>query len=73
MKEFDLLLIDLHDKIELDISNLIDILREIDNIYFIEDLPEYTKLLYLNYIYLSELSYSIKEYFIIKDILIHNL
>ena len=73
MKEFDLLLIDLHDRIELDRFNLIDILTEIDNIYINEDLPEYTKLLYLNYISLSELSYLMKEYYIIKNIIIHNL
>lgn len=71
MKEFDVILIGLHDKIELDRSNLINILTEIDNFYFNEDLPEYTKLLYLNYINLSELSYSIKEYYVFKNIIIH--
>jgi hypothetical protein len=71
MKEFDVTLIEIHDKIEYDRSNLIDILREIDNIYFNEDLPEYTKLLYLNYIYLSELSYLIKEYYVFNNIIIH--
>ena len=71
MKEFDVVLIELHDQIDFDRCNLIDILAEVNNIYFNEDLPEYTKLLYLNYIYLTELSYSIKEYFILKNIIIH--
>jgi hypothetical protein len=71
MKEFDVVLIKLHDQIESDRYNLIDLLTEVNNIYFNEDLPEYTKLLYLSYISLSELSYSIKEYFILKNIIIH--
>jgi hypothetical protein len=71
MKEFDVVLIELHDQIESDRYNLIDLLTEVNNIYFNEDLPEYTKLLYLSYISLSELSYSIKEYFILKNIIIH--
>jgi len=71
MKDFDLILIVLHDQFDYDKSNLIDILREIDNLYPNNSLPEYTKLLYLNYIYLSELSYSIKEYFILNNVLIH--
>jgi hypothetical protein len=70
MTEFDVALIELHDKIEFDRSNLIDILIEVNNLYFNEDLPEYTKLLYLNYISLSELTFSIKEYFLLKDIII---
>ena len=71
MKEFDFILIELHDKIEFDRSNFIDILREINNLYPNEDLPEYTGLLYINYIYLSELSYLIKEYYVFKNIIIH--
>ena len=71
MKEFDVVLIELHDKIESDRSNLINILAEVDNIYFNEDLPEYIKLLYLSYISLSELSCLIKEYYVFKNIIIH--
>jgi len=71
MKDFDLILIVLHDQLYYNKSNLIDILREIDNLYPNHSLLEYTKLLYLNYIYLSELSYSIKEYFILNNVLIH--
>jgi len=71
MKDFDLILIVLHDQLYYNKSNLIDILREIDNLYPNNSLLEYTKLLYLNYIYLSELSYSIKEYFILNNVLIH--
>jgi len=71
MKDFDLILIVLHDQLDYDKNNLIDILGEIDNLYPNNSLPEYTKLLYINYIYLSELSYSIKEYFILSNILTH--
>jgi hypothetical protein len=70
MKNFDVL-INLHDQIDYDKSNLINILEEIEYLYPNDPLPEYTRLLYLNYIYLSELSLSIKEYFILKDIIIH--
>jgi hypothetical protein len=72
MENFDVLII-LHDKIDYVRYNLIKLLGEIDNLYpnNNESLPEYTRLLYLNYISLSELSYSIKEYFILKNILIH--
>jgi hypothetical protein len=73
MKDFDEILIVLHDQIDNDRYNLIENLREIDKLNPNNDLPEYTKLLYLNYIYLSELSYSIKEYFINKNKLIHKL
>lgn len=71
MKNFDAVLIILHDQINFDRYNLTNSLGEIDVLYLNDSLPEYTKLLYLNYIYLSELSYSIKEYFILKNILIH--
>ena len=72
MEKLDVILIKLHDQIDSDRSNLINMLEEIDDLYpEHEDLPEYTRLLYVNYISLSELSYSIKEYFIIKNIIIH--
>lgn len=71
MEKFDVALIALHDKIDFDRLNLIDILEEIENLHSNDPLPEYTRLLYLNYISLSELSYSIKEYFLLKNILIH--
>jgi hypothetical protein len=71
MKKPNVNLIDLHDQIELDRCNLIDILEEVDGLYPEDPLPEYTRLLYLNYISLSELSYSIKEYYVLKDIIIH--
>jgi hypothetical protein len=71
MKNLDVALINLHDKIDFDRSNLINILEEIEDLYPEDPLPEYTKLLYLNYISLSELSYSLKEYFLLKNILIH--
>jgi hypothetical protein len=71
MEKLDVVLVTLHDQIDFDRCNLINFLREIDDLYPNKDFPEYTRQLYLNYIYLSELSYSIKEYFILKDILIH--
>jgi hypothetical protein len=71
MERFDVVLITLHDKIDSDRYNLINILEEIDDLYPNNSLPEYTLFLYSNYIYLSELSYSIKEYFLFKNIIIH--
>jgi len=71
MEKLDVVLIDLHDQIDNDRCNLINLLGEFENLYPNDPLPEYTRLLYLNYICLSELSYSIKKYFILKDILIH--
>jgi len=71
MEKFDTVLIFLHDKIDNDRYNLINSLGEIDELNPNNILPGYTKLLYLNYISLSELSYSIKEYFVLKNILIH--
>lgn len=72
MEKMDISLILLHDQIDSDRYNLINLLDEIDDLYD-GYLPEYTKFLYLNYISLSELSYSIKEYFILKNMLIHKL
>jgi len=71
MKNLDVALINLHDQIDFDRSNLINILEEIEDLRSNDPLPEYTRLLYLNYISLSELSYSLKEYFLIKNVLIH--
>ena len=71
MEKFDVILINLHDQIDSDRCNLINILSEIEDLYPNDPLPEYTRFLYLNYISLSELSYSIKEYSLKKNILIH--
>ena len=71
MKNLDIVLVMLHDQIDSDRRNLINLLSEIENLYPNDPLPEYTRFLYLNYISLSELSYSIKEYFLLKDIIIH--
>ena len=71
MQKIDVVLVTLHDQIDSDRYNLINLLGKIEDLYPNDPLPEYTRLLYLNYIYLSELSYSIKEYFLLKDILIH--
>jgi hypothetical protein len=71
MQKIDVVLVTLHDQIDSDRRNLINILGKIEDLYPYDPLPEYTRQLYLNYIYLSELSYSIKEYFLLKDIIIH--
>jgi hypothetical protein len=71
MEKLDVVLVILHDQIDTDRRNLIKILSKIEHLYPNDPLPEYTRHLYLNYIYLSELSFSIKEYFLLKDILIH--
>ena len=71
MKNLDIVLVMLHDQIDCDRRNLINLLGKIEALYPNDPLPEYTRLLYLNYIHLSELSYSIKEYFLLKDIIIH--
>lgn len=71
MEKIDVVLVTLHDQIDSDRCNLINILGKIEDLYPNDPLHEYTRQLYLNYIYLSELSYSLKEYFILKDILIH--
>jgi hypothetical protein len=71
MEKLDVVLINLHDQIDFDRGNLINILEEIDDLYIEDPLPEYTKLLYLTYISLSELSYLIKEYYVFKNIIIH--
>ena len=68
-KNIDLMI--LHDQIDSDMCNLIEILEEIDVLYPEDPLPEYTLLLYQYYISLSELSYLIKEYFALKNIMIH--
>lgn len=71
MEKLDVILITLHDQIDSDRCNLINILCKIEALYPNDPLPKYTKLLYLNYISLSKLSYSLKEYFLLKDIIIH--
>jgi len=71
MEKLDVVLMILHDQIDFDRRNLINLLCKIEALYPKDPLPEYTRLLYLNYISLSELSFSIKEYFLLEDIIIH--
>lgn len=71
MEKLDLILVTLHDEIDFDRRDLINILCKIEVLYPNDPLPEYTKLLYQNYIYLSKLSYSLKEYLLLKDIIVH--
>jgi hypothetical protein len=71
MEKIERVLVTLHDQIDSDRRNLINILEEIEDLYPNDPLPEYTRLLYLNYICLSELSFSFKEYFLLYNIIIH--
>jgi hypothetical protein len=71
MEKLDVVLVTLHDQIDSDRRNLINLLGKIEDLYPNDPLPGYTKQLYLSYISLSKLSYSIKEYFLLKDIIIH--
>jgi hypothetical protein len=71
MEKLDVILVTLHDQIDSDRYNLINLLGEVEALYPNDPLPEYARLLYLNYISLSELSYIIKEYSLIKNMLIH--
>jgi len=71
MEKIDRVLVALHDQIDSDRRNLINILEEIEVLYPEDPLPEYTRLLYLNYICLSKLSFSLKENFLLKNIVIH--
>ena len=72
MGKVEWILVTLHDQIDNDRCNLINILCKIEALYPEDPLPEYTRLLYQYYISLSKLSYSLKEYFLLKDIVIHN-
>lgn len=71
MEKLDWVLVTLHDQIDSDRRNLINILCKIESLYPDDPLPEYTRSLYLNYISLSELSFFIKEYFLLNNVLIH--
>ena len=70
MKDFNIVLILLHNKMDYHRCDLFSILTERDKLNSDKFLTEYTRLLYLNYISLSELSYSIKGYFILKNIIL---
>jgi len=69
MKDFDIALISLHNRMDDYRCDLISLLDEIEELNY-KPIPKYTRLLYLNYISLSELSYSIKEYFFFKNIIL---
>ena len=67
MKDLDLDLFLLFEQIELDRCDLIDLLLEYEASNF-KPISEQVRLLSINYIYLSELSFCIKEYFLLKKI-----
>ena len=55
MEKLDVILVTLHDQIDSDRFNLINLLGEIEALYPNGPLPEYARLLYLNYIYFPTL------------------
>ena len=67
MENFNVSLIHLYEQIEYDRYILIDLLDEIEVSNY-KPISKYIVLLSLNYISLSELSYSIKEFFLLKKI-----
>jgi len=70
MKDFNIVLLLLHNQMDNYRCDLFSLLTETDKLNSDKSITKYTKLLYLNYISLSELSYSIKEYFILKNIVL---
>jgi hypothetical protein len=69
MKDSNLGLFLLLEQIELDRCDLIDLLLEFEASNF-KPISKHVRLLSMNYISLSELSFSIKEYFLLKKILL---
>jgi|HubBroStandDraft_5_1064220.scaffolds.fasta_scaffold161582_2 hypothetical protein len=73
MKDFNLVLILFHNKMDdhrSDLLRLLDELGEQGELNSDKSLTEYTKLLYLNYISLSELQFIIKEHFFLNNIVL---
>ena len=62
--DFDLLII--YDNINVYKCEMLDLLLELDYPNMNGQVTEYVKLLCMNHISLSELSFSIKEYFLLK-------
>ena len=67
MKDLNLNLFLLFEKFESDRCDLIDLLDELEASN-VKPISEYVILLSLNYIYSSELSFSLREYFLLKKI-----
>jgi len=70
IKDFNIILILLHNQIDYYRCDLYDLLTEMDELNSNKSITKCTRLLHLNYISLSELSYSIKEYFLLNNILL---
>lgn len=70
MKNLGLDLLTLHDEIDRDKYEILNFLHELEYLNINKQVTEYVILLSLNHISLCELTYSIKEYFILKKILI---
>jgi hypothetical protein len=66
----DFYLLILHDKINTDKCEMKNFLHELEHSNVDRQVTEYVRLLSMNHISLSELSNSIKEYFLLKKILI---
>jgi hypothetical protein len=63
-------LLSLYDKINTDKCEMLDFLHELEYSNVNRPATKYVRLLSMNHIYLSELTLSIKEYFLLKKILI---
>ena len=72
MKNLDLNLnlLMLHDKINIDKCEILNLLYELEYPNINRQVTEYTRLLCVNHISLCELSYFIKEYLLFKKILL---
>lgn len=68
--DLDFYLLTLYDKINRDKCEMLNFLLELESPNINKRVTEYVRLLSINHISLSELSFSIKEYFLIKKILI---
>jgi hypothetical protein len=63
-------LLTLYDKINTDKCEMLEFLHELEYPNINKQVTEYVRLLAINHISLSEVTFSIKEYFLLKKILI---
>jgi hypothetical protein len=66
----DFYLLTMYDKINTDKSEILEFLHEIEYPNINRQVTEYVKLLSINHISLCEVTLTIKEYFLIKNVLI---
>lgn len=70
MKDFNMALILLHNQMDYYRCDLLSLLDEIDELESNKSISKHTKLLYLNYISLSELLFTIKQHFFLNNIIL---